>query len=111
MKREQRYLVFKLSDVHKLGVADWNELVNISAKIDVIRTDRGKQPIECVVVESHWPEYEPTWQALENRFGGGDANSGGEDTYTITQEDIDAIDWHAVHLSVLAHRARKNHTK
>ena len=31
---------------------------------------KGKEPLDCVVVESDWPEYEPTWRAIEARVTG-----------------------------------------
>lgn len=31
---------------------------------------KGKKPLECVVVEKDWPEYEPTWKAIEARVSG-----------------------------------------
>ena len=30
----------------------------------------GRPPLGCVVVESDWPEYEPTWRAIEARATG-----------------------------------------
>ena len=34
------------------------------------RTAIGKPRLDCVVVEVDWPEYEPTWEAIEARITG-----------------------------------------
>jgi hypothetical protein len=40
----------------------------IADKLDAIRKAKGKQPLECMVVEADWPEYEPTYKAIEERM-------------------------------------------
>lgn len=45
-----------------------DSLENICEAVNSHRSSRGKQVLECVVVESDWPEYEPTWLAVEKRF-------------------------------------------
>lgn len=59
-EREERYIVFKVKDLseHKLG---WVR--------DVIRLN-GIPTVDAVVVEADWPEYEPTWAAIERRVTG-----------------------------------------
>lgn len=59
-EREERYIVFKVKDLseHKLG---WVR--------DVIRLN-NIPTVDAVVVESSWPEYEPTWTAIERRVSG-----------------------------------------
>ncbi len=37
---------------------------------DYREQDMEKQPLACVVVESDWPEYEPTWEAIKKRVVG-----------------------------------------
>ena len=37
-------------------------------KINEGRFRDGKPEIEAVVVESDWPEYEPTWEAIKKRM-------------------------------------------
>ncbi|MCE0850719.1 hypothetical protein LU689_12435 [Pseudomonas asiatica] len=56
-EREERYIVFKVKDLseHKLG---WVR--------DVIRLN-DIPTVDAVVVEADWPEYEPTWAAIERR--------------------------------------------
>lgn len=60
-EREERYIVFKVKDLseHKLG---WVR--------DVIRLN-DIPTVDAVVVEADWPEYEPTWAAIERRVTGG----------------------------------------
>lgn len=66
-EREERYIVFKVKDLseHKLG---WVH--------DVIRLN-DIPTVDAVVVESDWPEYEPTWTAIERRVTGGQWNGEG----------------------------------
>ena len=74
MERENRYLVIKRSDLRmaeKLLKPEAFEALEILEKMsNQVRANRGKSPLCCVVVESDWPEYEPTWQAIEGRVDG-----------------------------------------
>lgn len=59
-KRERRYLVLKtkhLTQEHCQKLADIADSVNHPL-------------LECVVVESDWPNYEDTWQAIEQVANG-----------------------------------------
>lgn len=71
MKRENRYLVVKRSDLQAAFFMLRPELSamfeTILKTIELARKARGKPPLCCVVVESDWPEYEPTWAAIEAR--------------------------------------------
>ena len=70
-KREERYLVFKLSDVEEhFTPGERQQLARLAEVQRVGRSEGGKPLLECVVVESDWPEYEPTWQAIEARVTG-----------------------------------------
>ena len=72
--REARYVVLKSADVMKcLTVSELIELRRIQAKVEEHRAELGKPPLDCVVVESDWPEYEPTWRAIEARVTGAQA--------------------------------------
>ena len=69
--REARYVVLKSADVMQcLTVNELIALRHIQAKVAEHRAETGKPPLDCVVVESGWPEYEPTWQAIEARVTG-----------------------------------------
>jgi hypothetical protein len=70
-KREARYMVFKLTDLDVyLDPSTAFNLRQIGSVISKIRASYGKPALECVVVESDWPEYEPTWRAIERRMTG-----------------------------------------
>lgn len=67
-KREERYIVFKVSDLgNSLKGDDIRVLAREYAKY---RQSKWKPPLECLVVESDWPEYEPTWKAIAARMTG-----------------------------------------
>ena len=70
-EREERYIVFKLSDVEEhFTSGEKQQLARLAEVQRVGREEVGKPPLECVVVESDWPEYEPTWEAIEARMTG-----------------------------------------
>src|SRR5690606_4218726 len=70
-KREERYLVFKLSDVEEhFTPGERQQLARLAEVQRVGRSEGGKPLLECVEVESDWPEYEPTWNASEARMTG-----------------------------------------
>ena len=69
--REDRYIVFKLSDVERyLADADRTHLAMMKNEIDAGRDCANKPPFKGLIVESDWPEYEPTWKAIEARVTG-----------------------------------------
>ena len=69
--REARYVVLKNADIMQcLTVNELIALRRIEAKVGEHRAEIGKPPLECVVVEADWPEYEPTWKAIEARVAG-----------------------------------------
>jgi hypothetical protein len=68
-EREDRYLVFKRKDIEKyLTENDQSVLYGVS---NIIRKGRFKDgrdfDMDCVVIESDWPEYEPAWEMIEDR--------------------------------------------
>ena len=67
-KREDRYIVFKVSDLGNSLKGD--EIRRLAREYAEQRRPKGKEPLDCVVVESDWPEYEPTWRAIEARVTG-----------------------------------------
>lgn len=68
MIREYRYIVLKRKDVKAALTEDERGLLNsLCGKISDYRIGEGKAPLECVVVESDWPEYETTWESIELR--------------------------------------------
>lgn len=70
-KREDRYLVLKISDCNTHLTIDERKTLNLmAAKVGIGRALSNKIDLKCVVVESDWPEYEPTWDAIEIRMLG-----------------------------------------
>ena len=71
MTREDRYMVFKLSDVvEHCTKAEALHLARLYEIQRIGRKDAGKAEREYLVVENDWPEYEPTWKAIEARVTG-----------------------------------------
>lgn len=71
MERENRYLIIKRKDIAAyLTEAEVEVLDDISRKINRQRLMDGKSVLMAVVVEHDWPEYEPTWAAIEKRMDG-----------------------------------------
>jgi hypothetical protein len=69
VREMDRYVVIKSVD---LNVPEFTpemarNLAEITNTIEKARFARLKPPLKCVVVESDWPEYEPTWKAIEAR--------------------------------------------
>lgn len=68
MKREDRYVVMKNTDIEEfLSDSDKLVLSAILCKIERFRDGKGKEPIKAVVVEHDWPEYEQVWKMIETR--------------------------------------------
>ena len=72
MERENRYLVIKRTDLeaakNKVTGAELETFYYVCEMIEATRTVGLKKPaLVCVVVEQDWPEYEPTWKAIEKR--------------------------------------------
>lgn len=66
--KEDRYILIKKSDAENtLSASEWEVLNKLLSKIAYIRMVNGKLPLEAVVVESDWPEYEEVWAMIKNR--------------------------------------------
>lgn len=71
MERENRYLVIKFKDaIEALTVEQREALRGIAIAVTAHRLDNGKQPLDAVIVESDWPEYEQVWEMIEARVKG-----------------------------------------
>ena len=87
-EREKRYLVFKLSDVEEhFTPGEKQQLARLAEVQRVGRSESGKPLLECVVVESDWPEYEPTWKAIETRVTGAQA----QPAPSLASDDVSLI--------------------
>lgn len=68
-KKEPRYVVFKIKDVFDyLSDEQIAAIEQIGQRIAKGRAEAGKPPFNAVVVEQDWPEFEPTWAAIEARM-------------------------------------------
>lgn len=68
-KKEFRYLVFKIKDVDLyLTEQEKDSLLCIADELAVCRADAGKNPLQCVVVEDDWPEYDIVWKMIQDRI-------------------------------------------
>ncbi len=67
-QRENRYLVLKRADIARyLGGVMQVRLNRIECDVQESRINDGRSALECVVVESDWPEYEGVWASIEAR--------------------------------------------
>lgn len=66
-KREDRYVVFKISDLNKitLGFNEISALGSIKHKINLLRAKENRRRLKCLIVESDWPMYEDVWKQIE----------------------------------------------
>lgn len=68
MDREIRYQVAKIKDIQgALTEAELAIFAVLTDKVDKHRIEAGKEPLQCVVVERDWPEYDDTWLAIAIR--------------------------------------------
>lgn len=67
-KRERRYVVFKVSDIKRVPAAKAKQIYDLARWFDERRMEEHRSPMTCVVVEHDWPEYEPTWAAIQQRM-------------------------------------------
>ena len=76
MKLEQRYIVLKVKDLELLNDERLELVRDAVHSVDQARTNAGKRPLEAVVIEKDWPEYEPTLALLSARVDGQEAPTG-----------------------------------
>lgn len=68
MQREKRYTVLKDKDIERY--LDATQKDNLAAILEQINDGRAmdlKPPLQCVVVEDDWPEYENVWVMIAER--------------------------------------------
>lgn len=76
MVRERRYTVFKHVDIEKyLNENEVRLLCELESNINFRRQQDKRGLLTAVVVEKDWPEYEPTWRAIEHRVNGTDGST------------------------------------
>lgn len=84
LKREDRYFVIKLSDLDKLSPLDRDTVRSNMLHIAAVLSSWKVPERECLVIESDWPEYEPTWSAIEARTRAADQ---GDDDFWLQVKD------------------------
>lgn len=68
MIRENRYCVLKYKDLEQcLSIEQIKQLDEIMITAYDYRKSVNKPKLQCVVVESDWPEYEIVWGMIANR--------------------------------------------
>lgn len=68
MKREERYLVLKVSDINRyLNPVAQKTLSDIAHLINGVRRSQARGELKCLVVEKDWPEYEHVWELIRLR--------------------------------------------
>lgn len=72
-KREERYIVVKLKHLAGLQVAPLRNFLR----------ENHVPTLDCVVVESDWPEYEKVWQSIERRMSGQPAVTAAEELEAV----------------------------
>lgn len=72
-QREDRYIVIKRKDLEK---APFGDRVDFQEALDVLVEHLPER--KFLVIESDWPEYEPTWAAIQARMTGQGAQAGDE---------------------------------
>ena len=71
MQRENRYTVLKNKDIAKyLNDDEQEQLDDLFRKINRSRLLEGKEVVQGVFVENHWPECEQVWAMIEARVDG-----------------------------------------
>lgn len=66
-EREERYIVVKIRDAQAI---DSDEPFNGYDHLRSFLKQQGIPTRESLVIEKDWPEYEPTWAAIERRVTG-----------------------------------------
>ena len=98
-KREERYIVFKLSDVERyLTDKDRANIAMMKMEIAAGRDCANKPPFKGLIVEADWPEYEPTWKAIEARVNGAQPAPNVPEGFALVNADrflavLDREDW------------------
>lgn len=72
-KLDPRYCVAKITDVENaLTEVEQKIFYELAKKVDDYRTYiQNKTPLRVIVIESDWPEFEPTKELLFKRINGG----------------------------------------
>lgn len=86
-KREERYIVVKLKHLAGLQVAPLRNFLR----------ENRVPTLDCVVVESDWPEYDKVWQSIERRMTGQPAVTAAEELEAV-------LHWRGKHTQAIRER-------
>lgn len=70
---ESRYYVIKEADLYEAGRVGliplhfFETLVSIKSALDAVRAQNHKSPLETLIIEKDWPEYQPAFNLLAAR--------------------------------------------
>ena len=80
-KKEIKYLVLKYKDIEAAGFSDEEKagMYRLINRVELARAQRGKPPLECVVVESEWHCYDKVWEMVELEYNQNTAAPKGEE--------------------------------
>lgn len=70
MMREDRYIVIKRSDLSRIKNKERMVFSKACRIVHEQMFGAGAPPRQFLVLESDWPEFEPTWVAIEQRVCG-----------------------------------------
>ena len=67
-EREKRYIVFKLADL----IPQAHESITMMEALtnSITSACNGKSPLQALVIEADWPEFEPAWDDIQRRMEG-----------------------------------------
>lgn len=69
-EKELRYYVIKVADAKQFSDEAKRALENVLYASQIVRKLRDAPQIDCVVVESDWPEYGAVWDMIQARVEG-----------------------------------------
>lgn len=69
-QREDRYMVIKRKDLALLSPTDRDLALTLMGELSTIMETWSTPKRQYVVVEDNWPEFEPTWAAIQARVEG-----------------------------------------
>ena len=69
-RREQRYIVFKMKELAKVGLTfeERCALNSLANKIHALQKEGERPPIECLVIEPDWRCYNEAWALVEREY-------------------------------------------
>jgi hypothetical protein len=96
-QREDRYIVIKRKDLDLLSPTDRDLALSLMGELSAIMANWNAPERQYLVVESDWPEYEPTWAAIQARVAGNGAQAGDElDAVAEAIFNADKGNWYSV---------------